>query len=267
MHPELCWTSNISMRLPLLPFAPVTQRVLDWGEFGWKQRKNVINRTVGALHVSPVEAKRVYDSVGFRRDIQLTEADYDPGLERRFRKIIERHLFWSGKPRFISKETSNTQRYRLLNRLFPDAVFVHLIRDGRGVANSIVNKNWLPDMDLWWTGSKALDHVNEYEDPIQLIGDHWRHNVEELLTARDVAKGRYIELRYEDVVDDVHDSIRKIMKHAGLCDSTEYFSVLPKKLSNMNEKWRTDLSQEQIRLLEKIIGPELEKLGYPVGNS
>jgi hypothetical protein len=264
MHPDLCWTSNVSMRLPYVPFAPITQRVLDMGEFGWRQKKKILARKTGALHVSPVEAKSTYDRIGLRRDIKLTEEHYTPELDARFRKVVERHLFWSGKPRFVSKETSNNQRYRLLNRLFPDAIFIHLVRDGRAVVNSIQNKDWLPVLDLWWTGDKAIDRVKDYDDPIQLIGDHWKHNVEELLHGKDVAPGRYIELRYEELIDDVHSVLHKIVDFADLSDSERFFSLLPETLPNMNEKWRTDLSSEQISALQKTIGSELQKLGYSV---
>jgi len=264
MHPDLCWISNISMRLPYVPFAPVTQRVLDMGEAGWRERAKVISRQTGALHVSPVEAKSIYDKIGLRRDILLTEEHYTTEIDERFREVIERHLFWSGKPRFISKETSNNQRYRLLNHIFPDAIFIHLVRDGRAVANSIQNKNWLPVLDLWWTGNKAVEHVKEYEDPIQLIGDHWKHNVEELLHAKELAPGRYIELHYEELIDDVHGVLRKIVDFAGLSESEKFMSILPETLPNMNEKWRTDLTAEQISALQKIIGSELQKLGYAV---
>ena len=45
-----------------------------------------------------------------------------------------------GRSRFVDKTLLNCFRVRLLNAIFPDAKFVHIIRDGRAVAFSILNK-------------------------------------------------------------------------------------------------------------------------------
>jgi hypothetical protein len=263
MQSELCWISNISLRLPFLPCAPVSQRVLDWGGFGANQKKKVIGRASGSLHVTPVEAKALYDWIGLRRDKRSDATDCTDQMAARFRKVVERHQFWSGRNRFISKETSNNQRYRLLDHIFPNALYVHTIRDGRAVANSINKKDWMSVIDLWWTGDNAIHHANDYDDPIQLIGEHWRRNVDELLGAKELFGDRYLELRYEDLTRDVHGEVAKILDFAGLRKDPEYFKILPATLPDMNEKWRTDLSAENIAFLEKQIGPALRKLGYP----
>ena len=40
----------------------------------------------------------------------------------------------------MNKNLQNSFRVRLLNLIFPDAKFIHIIRDGRAVAFSILNK-------------------------------------------------------------------------------------------------------------------------------
>ena len=262
VHPELCWFSNISNRVPWLSFMPIAHRLLDSGARGERVKQNIINRKGGKLHVRPVEAETLYGRAGFRHDIKTTEDDYDSNVNRRFRKTVESHLRWAGRPRFISKQTANNQRYRLLNRMFPDALFVHLIRDGRAVANSIRGQRWLDSMDLWWLEDKAHKHVDQFDGPIELCGLHWQRNLEELLLAKDLLGERYLEMRYEDLIDDVHGIVKQVLAFSDLDASAAYFSFLPEKLPNMNNKWRDDLSQKQIDALQRVIGPSLQMLGY-----
>ena len=266
LHPDLCWISNVSMRLPLVPFTPLLHRMLDWGDFGLGQKRRIIDGTKGGIHISPVEPDAVYDRVGFRSDIRLTEADYTPELDERFRQVISRHMYWANKPRFLTKETANNQRFRLINRIFPDALFIHLIRDGRAVASSMEQNNWLPSLSLWWTGDAAINHVSEYEESIQLFGHHWQQNVDESQTAAAIVGDRYMELRYEDLVSDVHGTIDIVAKFASLRPDRNYSSILPRTLPNMNDKWRNNLSDRKVALLESTIGSKLRELGYDVAD-
>jgi hypothetical protein len=262
MHPDLCWISNVSMRLSMVPCAPLLHRVFDMGNLGLRQKRKILRQEKDLLNIYPIEPDAAYDKMGFRSDMRLTEADYDAQLEARFRKLIQRHMFWANKPRFVSKETANTQRIRLMNRIFPGAFFVHLIRDGRAVASSMEQNNWLESLSLWWAEAKASDYATNFADPIELFGTHWKRNIEELQAAQNLMGDRYQEVRYEDLVADVHGTIERILSLTGLRSDAEYLSMLPESLPNMNAKWRVDLSPGKIAMLEKLIGPKLQELGY-----
>jgi hypothetical protein len=261
-HPDLCWISNVSMRLSMVPFAPLLHRLHDLWPFNVSKKRNSFLQEKGLLHISPIEPDAAYDKIGLRSDVKLTEDDYDAEVDARFRKLIARHMFWSNKPRFITKETANTQRFRLINRMFPDALFIHLIRDGRAVASSMEQNNWLQSLTLWWAGEKASDYASHFDEPIQLFGAHWQRNIEELQTAKELVGDRYQEFRYEDLVADVHGTVGRILSFTGLRSDPEYLSMLPETLPNMNVKWKVDLSARKIALLEEVIGPKLEELGY-----
>ncbi len=264
VHPEVCWFSNLSNRLPWLPFAPLAHRLVDTAAFGPSMRRHILRRRGGKKRLAPVEAEILYDRAGLRHERRTTESDYDPAVAARLRGMVANHIRYTGKPRFISKQTANNQRFRLLNRIFPDALFVHLIRDGRAVANSIRGQRWLDVMDLWWLEDKAASHADQYADPIELCGLHWQKNLDELLTGKTLLGDRYLEIRYEHMIDDVHGVVREVLGFCGLSAPADYFSLLPEQLPNMNNKWQQDLSAEQQRLLHGVIGPRLQELGYPV---
>lgn len=76
--------------------------------------------------------------------------------------------------------------------LFPEAVFIHLIRDGRDVALSTLDAAWGPDT----VESAAL---------------YWRRRVRAGRRAgRRLGEHRYMELHYEALVDDTERQLRRI---------------------------------------------------------
>src|SRR5205807_5792933 len=59
-----------------------------------------------------------------------------------------------GKPRWGDKTPNNVLHLPLLSRLFPDAQFVHIVRDGREVAASLAEQSWwrssAGEAARWW---------------------------------------------------------------------------------------------------------------------
>lgn len=66
----------------------------------------------------------------------LTESDVTQRGANHIRKVFEKFLISSGKRRFMEKTPRNCLRMPYIRKIFPDAKFVHVIRDGRDVAVS-----------------------------------------------------------------------------------------------------------------------------------
>jgi hypothetical protein len=75
---------------------------------------------------------------------------------------------------------------------------------------------------------------------------------------------RYKEVRYEDLVQNVRGTISEIMGFLELDITDDWLEELPVKLPNMNEKWRADLSEHQIELLQDRISGMLKTLNYDI---
>ena len=94
-----------------------------------------------------------------------------------------------GKQRWADKTPLYTAHLDLLNRLFPEAQFLHIIRDGLDVVAS--------HRDRWGylTALRATRTWVKYVSMAQRLG-------------RTVAPGRYLEVRYEELVSDPEAKLR-----------------------------------------------------------
>lgn len=261
LHPEICWFSNYSNRFLNIKFIPLMHRLLDLPFAGTRLKKEIISKR--KFFIKPSEAGHIYhDYCGFRHSVKTTESDFDFSTENLFKDVIRRHLVLSGKKRFLSKQTANTQRIRLINKIFNDAYYIHIIRDGRAVANSLVNVDWGKETVIWWTGEKACEWERKGGEIIELCGLRWANNVREILDNKYLFENRYIEVKYEDFVLDVKGIMSKIADFCELGKSKHFFDLLPETLPDMNIKWKEGLTETQKAILENILRPFLDQLGY-----
>jgi hypothetical protein len=179
--------------------------------------------------------------------------------------IFETYAERQGKPRWGDKTPLYMQQLPLLERLFPDAIWVHLVRDGRDAALSFLE---LPE---GFSGKTwALPRT------VPQFAARWRT---EILAARELGRnagGRYLELRYEDLVADPESRLREVCEHAslpwedGLLDHTR-----PSDTAHMPEHrnlaqpptpglrdWRSQMSRDDALAFEEVAGDVLQSSGY-----
>lgn len=75
-------------------------------------------------------------------------------IHRSFERYVRRH----GASRFLEKTPSNCFRVSFMHQVFPDGLFLHLVRDGRDVAVSALNR-WRssPDDRAIWRRLRNLE--------------------------------------------------------------------------------------------------------------
>jgi hypothetical protein len=179
--------------------------------------------------------------------------------------IFETYAERQGKPRWGDKTPLYMQQLPLLERLFPDAIWVHLVRDGRDAALSFLE---LPE---GFSGKTwALPRT------VPQFAARWQT---EILAARELGRhagNRYLELRYEDLVDEPERNLRLVCEHAsltwepGMLDHTR-----PSDTAHMPEHrnlaqpptpglrdWRSQMSREDALAFEQVAGDVLQSSGY-----
>lgn len=263
IHPDVCWFSNYTDKFPSYPNIAILHRILDIPFIGKKLKKENLTRRSMKLIPKSNEGGTIYHShCGFEHSRKTTECDLNEEVENKFRKIITKHLRLTGKTRFISKQTANNQRIRQINKIFPNAYYIHIIRDGRAVANSFFRVSWWDDVDIWWLGYKASKWYEKGKEPIELCGLQWKQNVIELLENKYLFKDRYIEIRYEDLVENTKDVVHRITDFCKLNWPSEFETGISCKLENMNCKWKEQLTESQQKILTKSLENFLKQLGY-----
>jgi Sulfotransferase family len=179
--------------------------------------------------------------------------------------VFEVYAEREGKPRWGDKTPLYMQQLPLLERLFPDALWVHLVRDGRDAALSFLE---LPE---GFSGKTwALPRT------VEQFAARWRT---EILAARRLGRrvgGRYLELRYEDLVAEPERELRRVCEHASLpwepamlehADAPELSSMpehrnLAKPPTAGLRDWRSQMKSEDARAFEEIAGDVLRSSGY-----
>jgi hypothetical protein len=90
----------------------------------------------------------------------------------------------------------------VLNNMYPESQFVHIIRDGRDVACSYINLNKKP------TNSK---YTPKLPDTIEEIARQWQKNINTINDAISrFSKRRVYEIRYEDLISNPENSLKSL---------------------------------------------------------
>jgi hypothetical protein len=170
-----------------------------------------------------------------------------------------------GKPRWGDKTPMYMQNLRLLERLFPDALFVHLIRDGRDAALSFLAMPRGIVTETWMHPRTPAEFACQ-----------WRT---EVAAARRLGRRvgrRYLEVRYEELVDDVEGVLRRICELAGLefepamadyagsvdVSAKPHQQRLLQPPTRGVRDWRTQMTPADVAAFEHVAGDLLRELGY-----
>lgn len=192
----------------------------------------------------------------------MTEDDLTPEMKAHLRKNVAAVQNLWKRPRFINKNLQHCVRVRILDRIFPDAKFVHIIRDGRAVAYSILNKKGEANPTMFLLSLKKIlgDKYKPERSELFNYGQAWGELVGKAREANAFGSDRYCELRYEDLITNPRDEIKRVVDFCKL----EWYSGFEKnipKTSNMNAKWMQKADDEQKRDLEE----STQELRYLLG--
>ncbi|MBV5273912.1 MAG: sulfotransferase [Lamprocystis purpurea] len=213
----------------------------------------------------PAECESVYQRCGVPitpADRQDVSAQSRECLRRTFREIFR----YTGGAVLLSKRTANNRRIGFLQSIFPEAKFVHLVRDGRGVAYSLLRVNWWADHILFWSGMTPSQMLAQGEDAIDLAARNW---VEEMKYIEQglagVAATKVCELRYEDFLAHPHAQLDSLLRFMGVEPSTDTHyraSVDALMLKPEKVKWMTAWTDEQKARVLSIQKDTLARTGY-----
>jgi hypothetical protein len=165
------------------------------------------------------------------------------------------------KPRWGDKTPGYSLEIPTLSQLFPQARFVHVVRDGRNVAMSLCEI--IPRMSLVEAAAAWSLRVRKGREDGRKLGDK-----------------RYMELRYEALVRDPEVVLREVCEFLDLAYRSEMLDFaglvresiperergihrnLVKPLTEGLRDWRVDMATGQVALIEAVAGRQLAEFGY-----
>lgn len=204
-------------------------------------------------------------------DMRLSAQEFRRGVSRLprpyLRDLVEVVYRWhmqaEGKVRWGDKTPPYIEILPELARMYPDSRFIHLIRDGRDVARSFRDTDWVG----WWWHDNAREWIGALEC-------HWRW-------IRSDIRDRILEVRYEKLVLETEATLREICRFIGeefeprmLSWEGQVDQMVPSREMTIHQKlkqkigpegvsrWKREMSARQIFVAEAFMRSHLVRLGY-----
>lgn len=272
LHPDVAYISNWARRAPRLPALALLNRLSPrlpearrrvWfgpgadNAYAYSRRRPLWER----LFPAPVEGEPLYRHCGVREDDQ---GPPDPEVTARLRRSFAAVQRFAGGSLLVSKRIANNRRIPMLAAAFPEARFVHLIRDGRAVAFSLSRVDWWQDDVVWWYGDTPRRWADEGGNPWELCARHWLRELAAIDGGLQAVPARQrLEIRYEDLVEAPVAAVQQVAAFAGLAEDAGWTAELGRlRHPNRNEAWRDKLPTDVRALIEGLQLIELRRLGH-----
>ncbi len=232
-----------------------------------------------AIPLTPELAKSVFEYHRFwRLGIDRTEFEQVRDDSETYQQLVAElyDLFArkSGKRLAGEKTPDYVRRLDLLHGLFPEAKLIHLVRDGRDVALSLLH---------WAKPDKGPGRIELWKNqPIAVCALWWRWMV---TAAREqvaqIDPANYLAVHYERLVSspsntmentcqflDLDYSPRMVEFHRGKVRENRELSVKSAWLAPQTglRNWRNQMPPEQIALFEALASDALQEHGYELSS-
>jgi len=242
-HPDLAWISNITKKMP---------------------NSEVLTRTLMLFRSDhrPSEGNNIWQKFITDEDESLSREQATPAARRYLHKIVQNHLRFFSKPRFLNKCPGNSVRIDFLREIFPDAVFIHLIRDGRAAAYSIMHSR-LKHAGSYWS-VKPPGWRNLLGLPlVEACALQWKMIVEAVLqSAAKLPPEQYLAVKYEDFVARPAEILNQVAAKCDLLWRQDRLHAITGGMENRNFKWQTEMRAADKATLNRLLGDFMQQLGY-----
>lgn len=225
-------------------------------------RKGLVGRIMSADEIrSLLKNDLKAELQGWRVDDQ-TWSFSTAGSSDAIRNIVRAYgeLIEKTDPEVWIDHTPNNIRWSAtLADEFPESSFVHIVRDGRGVAASLMKLEWGPNT-------------------VHRSAHYWLEGVSFGLATEAALESRCIRVRYEDLVANPEPTLRELCTEIGIefdpamvagggfavnkYSQGQHALVGKAPEEGRASAWEQQLSSREIEIIEAIVADELTLLGY-----
>jgi sulfotransferase family protein len=180
--------------------------------------------------------------------------------------VFQRYAARFGKPRWGDKRPAYLHNIDILLRLFPDAQFINIVRDGRDCVASLKEMSW-HRKDIYATVAAWARAVDDARRAARLLGPRQWH-----------------EVRYEDLVADPQRRLAAMCAYLGeqyhpaMAEPSAVAEVAVPSFKTWHalthapvttqrvQSWQTRLDADEIALCEAALGSRLVAGGYELSS-
>jgi omega-hydroxy-beta-dihydromenaquinone-9 sulfotransferase len=264
-HPQVMWLSGFCDRYPAKP---------EWNRWAVTALGNPVLRRLFGGRIRPSEGYRFWDyhAYGFSvlcRD--LVPADVTARIKKQVRAALE-PMLTPRRNRLLVKITG-WPRVGFLKEIFEGAKFIHIVRDGRAVASSLLHvdfwRGWLGPQG-WRAGLLSPEDERAWQrfdqSFVALAGLEWKIQLRAMEVARKVLDSSdFCEVKYETFCEEPLETYRRLLEFAELPATAGLEEqVRSASIRSTSSRWREDLTAGQQTVLNDLLREDLLQRGYPV---
>lgn len=263
-HPNLAWLpGTICNSFPDNPaLIRLLMRGLDYPIVGKLLRRRA----------TPAECYPFWEHhcKGFTKPYRdLTAYDVTERTKRRVPQVLSK-ILTEKRDRLLVKITG-WPRIGFLSEIFKNAKFIHVMRDGRAVANSMTDvhfwRGWEGPQNWGW-GELSLAWKEEWDRYDQsfavLAAIQWKILMDAMENAKSaLSSENFLEIKYEDLCSDPISIFKGVTEFCDLKWTLAFQRELERhQLRNTNDKFKRELTAKQRSDLEEVLRDYLRRYNY-----
>lgn len=200
---------------------------------------------------------------GAKAALTAVLAENDRTIRGPYRALLAHWAQTRGKERWGEKTPHNIFYVDVLVDMFPDARFIHVVRDPRAVAQSMNASSYYSGETIF----NALNWRKSIRDGEALFQDHLRPE-------------QHHTVRYENLVRQPESTLRSVCAFLGesfepqmlrfyetaerdMAGQIRTPSIAGPVTEEAVSKWRERLVHAAVAIIERLCGEEMEAYGYP----
>jgi hypothetical protein len=234
------------------------------------------------------------------KDDRLSASDVTDRIEKNIKGQFKKILDKSSGSRLLEKTPTNCLRIPFINKIYPHAKFIFLVRDGRAVIGSTINMRNSPPVSLkrsvWvrmrttpiyrWPSylnklglffSRLFNRPPKYWGPRppgwkkwlkdgdveNMLANQWVSTTNSAIDDLKILGINYFFIKYENLIGNPSDSIQEILKFSELQYSQEVVDYVENHADiSRLYCWQEQLSKIVLNKLKPIIKNTNEQFGY-----
>jgi len=204
----------------------------------------------------PVEGVHIWNHY-FGRDFN---AEVTP-KSKEIKNLIESICIEQEKTRFLSKNPESIKRLDAINSIFPDALFVCIIRDPVACVNSRILRVRKEGESFYKSIPTIGASIDEMTD-VEFASLNLKQNLEMIFDFKPKVKDRFYFMFYEDLVKDTKNEVKKLLEFLELSIYPEFTNNIP-KLANLTQKWKKTLNNDELEVISKTLTESVKKFNLP----